>query len=452
MLERTTVVAVSTPPGSGGLAVVRLSGNDAVAIARRVFSAPEFGADPVTHCAVYGILHTPKSDPTDDMEGICEIDRCYALPFLAPRSFTGEDTVEFHTHGGQEVPRLVLAACREAGAEPAEAGEFTRRAFLNGKLSLDRAEAVADLIGARSAPAARAALRQLSGGLDRRLQEVEEPLLELAARLEGSFEFLDDEGMEVPRGEIVEVLASAVARMDELVAMAPAGRMLRDGVQVALVGAPNAGKSSLFNAMLDEDRAIVDDEPGTTRDVVSGRVDNAGTVFVLHDTAGLRDEAGRVETKGMDRTHRQVEAADLVLVLQEDDVATPVPDTVAPVIRVGSKADLGGQPTGCDVVTSARDGRGLEKLWSLMHDSVRRHRLDDAVAMGVILNERHRHRLGRCAVELAELRDLAMQQGTGSEVVGTMLAAILARLGEISGREFSEQLLDNVFSRFCVGK
>jgi tRNA modification GTPase len=450
MVDTGTVVALATPEGSGGLAMVRLSGPDAVAIARRVFTARGFADDLQSHVMVYGILHTPDYDRSSSSKDSYEIDRCLAVALLGARSFTGEDTVEFHCHGGRQVARLALAACRRAGALPAPAGEFTRRAFLNGKLSLDQAEAVADLIGARSEASARAALRQLTGGLDGQLVSVERPLLDLAARLEGSFEFLDEEEVDLPPEAVSRTLRDAVAGIDALLAMAPAGRMLRDGVQVVLAGEPNVGKSSLFNALLGEDRAIVDDEAGTTRDVVSAEVTRDGVVFVLHDTAGLREGAGRVEAKGMDRTRRQLAEADIVLLLDDADAARAW-DGAAPVITVGTKADLRPAVAG-DVQVSSVDGRGLDRLWSLLHEQVRRRRLDEAVSLGVVLNERHQGRLTLCRDELAGLRALVDDEAAGPEVVATMLSAILARLGEVSGRVFTEQLLAGVFERFCVGK
>lgn len=456
-MNETTIVAQATPEGSGGLAVLRLSGPDALAIAGRVFTARRFGPRMRSHVAVYGILHTPKSDSTESSSVNYEIDRCLAVPFLGPKSYTGEDTVEFHCHGGRAVVRQALAACREAGAEPATAGEFTRRAFLNGRLTLDQAEAVADLVGAGSDRAARAALRQLEGGLDDQLQHLEQPLLDLLARLEGSFEFLDEEEVDVPADEAARIVRDAAERIDELLAMAPAGRLLRDGVQVVLVGPPNVGKSSLFNALVGEERAIVDEEPGTTRDVVSARVERDGLAYVFHDTAGLREEADRVEYKGMDRTRREAAAADVVIALRDVSLpgaaGRPPDDVSAPVLVVGTKADLGEVSTAVDVVTSSVDGRGLGELWSHLVKTVHDRRLDEAVSLGVVLNERHRGRLAQCREDLDELVALLEREPPpGTEVTGTVLASILGRLGEISGRVFTEHLLETVFEKFCIGK
>lgn len=459
-LENDTIVALATPEGEGGLAVVRLSGAGALAVARRVFSSRDFGDEVASHVAVYGILKSPTCCGTTDN---APVDQVLALPLLAPRSYTGEDTVEFFCHGGRMVARLVVAACRDAGARPATAGEFTRRAFLNGKLSLDQAEAVADLIHAESRHAARAAMGQLLGGLNRQLTAIEAPLLELLAHIEGSLEFLDEEEVGPGPDLIARTLADAVARIDELLVLAPAGRLLRDGVQVVLTGPTNVGKSSLFNALLEEDRAIVDGEAGTTRDVVSATLEKNGVRFVFHDTAGLRDEPGRVEQMGIARTREAVSRADIVLALFEAGGA-PDPSVASratvPVIPVLTKADTAGlaapapPPPGA-VVTSSADGRGLPELWAELGRVVAGFGLREAVSLGVVINERHRHRLAECRADLALLLaecEVGDAAAAGPEVVGTMLSSILSRFGEISGRVFSEQLLASIFSRFCVGK
>ncbi|MCB1184009.1 tRNA modification GTPase [bacterium] len=447
-----TIVAVATPPGEGGLAVVRLSGPDAFAIADKVFSGPGFGPQPTPRRAVYGILKSPTESGT----AISEIDQAIALPFVAPHSATGEDVVEFFCHGGRVVAGMVVAACRVAGAEPATAGEFTRRAFLNGKLSLDQAEAVADLIHAPSDHAARAAVRQLLGGFDDQLAAVEGPLLDLLARLEGGLEFSDDEDMGVGADTVRRVLDTSIAGLGRLVAMAPAGRLLRDGVHVVLAGPPNVGKSSLFNALLAEERAIVDAEAGTTRDVISARRHRDGTVWVLHDTAGLRSDGGRVEGLGMERARRQVAEADVVLALAvagEAPTELVVPDGT-PVLRVWTKGDLApgfAAPAGEPIVASP-DGSGIASVWAELDAVVAGFRLEEAIALGVVLNERHLHKLGACRDDLVRLRDEVAATAPGDEIVGSLLAPILGHLGEVSGRVFSEQVLESVFKRFCVGK
>jgi tRNA modification GTPase len=452
-LENDTIVALATPEGEGGLAVVRLSGAEALEVAGRVFESGRFGPKTESHRAVYGILFSS----TKEKETSYPVDQVLALPLLKPHSFTGEDTVEFFCHGGRMAARMVVAACRAAGARPAGPGEFTRRAFLNGKLSLDQAEAVADLIHAESEASARGAVRQLLGGLDAQLTALENPLLDLLSRIEGSLEFVEEEEAGVPVEEVIESLKEARAKVDRLVAMAPAGRLLRDGIHVVLAGPPNVGKSSLFNALLEEDRAIVDEEAGTTRDVISARVDRAGAMFVFHDTAGLRDDPGRVEKMGIDRTWKKVNEADLVLLLSA--VGEPTSESLAdysvPVIQVLTKADLLGFSKlhkDNSLYVSAVTGQGLTELWKALDLAVQGYRLQEAVAMGVVLNERHLHKLAACGADLEVLIHELETNAPGDEVIGTMLSSILSRLGEVSGRVFTEQLLESVFQRFCVGK
>lgn len=459
--DGSTIVAVATPPGVGGLAAVRLSGPAALQIADRVFRPAETGVEWTSHRAVYGILFNPQGVQPVSYQSVDAVDQVIALPLLRPRSYTGEDTVEFFCHGGNVVSGQVVEACLAAGATPAPAGEFTRRAFLNGKLSLDQAEAVADLIHAESRLAARAAVRQVLGGLDRQLDRIEEPLLKMLADLEGSLEFAEEEAVDVGPEEIAERLEDATAAIDSLLQVARAGRLLRDGIQVALVGVPNVGKSSLLNSLTGQDRAIVDEEPGTTRDVVTARLVRDGKVFVFHDTAGLREQAGRIEQKGIVRTERTVGEADLVLHLVDasmlSDAAPDLPietggETVC--VVVATKIDLPEarpRPNGV-VGISNLDGAGLDELWQRIDDTVAGFRMQEATELGVLLNRRHVTRLAACRDEIDRLSRMARGEAPGDEVIATLLASITAQLGEVSGRVFSEQVLGEVFSRFCVGK
>lgn len=460
-MKEDTIVALATPEGVGGLAVIRVSGPEAVSLADRVFR-PVLGPQVKSHYAVYGTLgdYGSKQQKKNNTEVV--IDQVIALPMLAPHSFTGEDTVEFFCHGGKVVSQLVLSACRRAGARPATAGEFTRRAFLNGKMSLDQAEAVADLIHAESEVAARGAVRQLLGGLHSQLVQIEDPLLELLARLEGGLEFVDDEIPGVALGEVSRVLRESIGGISRLLDLAPAGRLLREGVQVVLQGAPNVGKSSLFNALVGSERAIVDNEAGTTRDVVSGKVVRQGRVFFFHDTAGLRETTGRVEKIGIQRTRDAVRKADIVLSLvgSGDNEIGPQVESVAegplvaiPVVTKTDLRALQAKDPGI-VYTSSLTGEGLDELWLRLEKAVDQFEIGKAIALGVVINERHRFRLEKCQKELTRLLgefDDPMSY-PGDEVTGTLLAAILAELGEVSGRVFSEQLLETVFSRFCIGK
>jgi tRNA modification GTPase len=463
-----TIVAQATPPGVGGLAVVRISGPEAFKVAGSIFKKLEKRENLKSHCAVYGILRSLTANKSGDYEPGLPIDGVLALPLIAPSSYTGEDTVEFFCHGGRYVVNSILEACRMAGACPAGPGEFSQQAFLNGRLSLDQTEAVADLIHADNEYAARAAFKQLRGGLNAEMMSIEAPLLELLSDLEGSLEFTEEEEVSVSLDEISALLGASLVQLNNLLSLAPAGRLLREGVQVVLAGPPNVGKSSLFNALLMESRALVDGEAGTTRDVISGEILRGKNLFVFHDTAGLREDAGRVEKMGIELTHRSIENADIVLVLKEagslssDQLAgNDFPEKFT--INVLTKGDLVTEVNSVNVPldtisTSSIAGTGLDALWDRIEKCVTAYKLEQAVGMGVVLNERHKHKIQNSLNDLVSLSgevDKMIARGLthgGEEVIATMLSSLLSGLGEVSGRVFSEQLLGSVFQRFCVGK
>ncbi len=457
-----TIVAVATPEGQGGLAVVRLSGPAALPIARRIVSGNALGEPVASHRARLAVLRWPLEGlPVAEFSGAVtpgqELDEALVLPLLSPHGYTGEDTVEFSCHGGWLPARLVAAACQAAGARAAGPGEFTRRAFLNGKLSLDEAEAVADLIQAEHAAGARAALAQLRGGLEREIAGLADPLRALLVAIEGAMEFADEEDAGPPPAEVAAVVAASLARGEDLAATAGAGRRLREGVQVVLAGPPNVGKSSLFNALLGEDRVLVDAEAGTTRDVVSARVVRGGLLYVLHDTAGLREDGGRVEQLGMRRTEQAVAAADVVLHLTAagDDatasVAAPAGSAAVTVITKGDLRPDASSPAGA-VPTSSLTGAGLGELWRRIEQEAQAANLHSLAARGILLNARHQARLRACHGHLAQLAASLRAGPVTPDIVATALRLALLDLDEISGRVFTEQLLADIFARFCVGK
>ncbi len=454
-----TIVAIATASGVAGLAVVRVSGHDALAVARRVVS-PDVLADPVTsHRARLAMVVWPTGAPAPS--GIVagqELDQVLVLPLLAPHSYTGEDTVEFSCHGGALLAQLVCDACRAAGARAAGPGEFTRRAFLHGRLSLAEAEAVADLVDADHVAGARAALAQLRGGLDRELVSLMEPLRVLLAELEGALEFGDDDDPGPDGNRIAADVSGVLSRMRSLLRLGPASHRLREGVHVVLAGAVNAGKSSLFNALVGEDRVIVDAEPGTTRDVVAARVVRDGLLYVLHDTAGLHAQPARLEHLGMVRTQAAVAQADIVFHVRpadgdgRDEVAVPA-GVVA--VSVVSKADLAPLPTWAPedhVAVSSLTGQGLDALWSRLATTAVASDARETAARGLLLNARHEDRLRGCVEQLEALLADVARGVVAAELVATALRGALLELDEISGRVFSERLLGDVFARFCVGK
>jgi tRNA modification GTPase len=449
-----TIAAIVTCEGAAGVAIVRLSGPAALDVAARLAGTSAFAQGVRSHRARAARLVDPVSGET--------LDEALLLPMRGPRSYTGEDVVEFQCHGGLLTARRVLRACLAAGAAAASPGEFTRRAFLNGRLSLDQAEAVADLIAAEDELAAGAALARLRGGLRDEIASVERPLLGLLADWEGALEFGEEETVGPSRDAANAVLTAAHERINALLSRAEAGRRARHGVHVALVGPPNAGKSSLFNALLGEERALVDPEPGTTRDVIEGRLTCGGVVFVLHDTAGLRADPGRVESLGINRTRATAERADLLIEVHPLDVEQePLAaiDSPASRIRVGTRADrLVDDAAACgalavDVLpTSAHAGWGLDALREALLAAVDAAAIRETAALGVALGARHRERLATTRDGLCELDALLRAGEAREEVLATLLGAHLSALGEISGRVYTETLLGEIFSRLCVGK
>jgi tRNA modification GTPase len=447
-----TIVAIATPPGHGGIGVVRLSGPDAHAIGLRLI-AVDRPLEPrrATFTSVLG-------PTTADGAGRAELDHVVATYFPAPRSYTGDDVVELSAHGSPVVLRAIVASAIEGGARLAEPGEFTLRAFLNGRIDLPQAEAVADLIAAATPLQARAAFDQLEGTLTQHIGEIDRSLFDLAARLEASIDFPDEGYHFLTAAAVATELDALIARMSALLAGARRGRLIRDGLQVAIVGAPNVGKSSLFNALAGAARAIVTDVPGTTRDLVTEAVDIGGLRVTLVDTAGLHDTADVVESEGVARAERAQEVADLVLFVL--DRSLPLPGDVDPddlplnhkVLYIANKADLPGAWSGRDVVeVSALTGEGLDALRARMAAALDVDPLDDPPAM---TNVRHIALVQRADEALRRARDAARCAGASlsEEFVLADLQDARAALEEISGRRAPEDLLAHIFSRFCIGK
>ena len=455
------VAALATPPGVGGIAIVRLSGRDAQGIASRLLPS---GTPPLS-ANRREFRHTVLRDPRN---GVC-LDEAVVLSFIAPHSYTGEPVVEFQVHGGRIPARRVLDALLALGVAPAGPGEFTRRAFLNGRIDLSQAEAVMDLVGAESERAANAAAEQLDGALSRRVTSLYEALVALRADVEASLDF--DEG-DVPEALLPATLADRARDVRRGVAALLAtwreGRLLREGALVVLGGRPNAGKSSLFNALLAADRAIVADEPGTTRDLIEEPLAVRGIPLRLVDTAGLREASGAVERQGVQRAEEQIRRADLhlrVIDAAAPDRATEMAALAAlppaSTIAVFSKCDLAPRfapspaeiPAGMRTVcVSAATGAGLDELRETIADALGAGTASDT---GAVVNERHRGLLQRADAALGEAESLAANPddaGFDATLAAQALREAGEALGAILGRDVGEDVLDAVFSRFCVGK
>lgn len=445
-----TIAAVATAiaPGEGSVAIVRVSGPEAEAIGQRLFSAP--GDQPwESHRVLYGYVCDPANGE--------RVDEALLLLMRAPRSFTRETVVEFHCHGGlisvQRVLELVLAS----GARRALPGEFSQRAFLNGRLDLTRAEAISELVTARSRRAAQLAMAGLDGGLQVRIGALRERLLDQLAELEARVDFEDDLPP-LDGGAVALELQAVRTDLEQLVADGERGQLLREGLRVAIVGRPNVGKSSLLNRLSCSERAIVTDLPGTTRDLVESELVLQGVPLTLLDTAGIRATTDRVEQIGIERSRSALQAADAVLLLFDlsagwcdDDAALGelVPEGV-PVLVVGNKADqLTGAPAvQADVCISALTGAGETEL---VHQLLARCGHSDPQGVQLALNRRQQDLAAAAAASLSASLEAASQQLPWDFWTIDLRAAVRA-LGEITGEEVSEAVLDRVFSRFCIGK
>ena len=435
----STIAAIATGPAAGGIGIIRLSGPASLMAARRVARA--LPVVPVTRHAYFTRF-------TDSAGAV--LDEGLTLYFAAPHSMTGEDVVELHAHGAPRLLSLLLAeVLREDGVRPATAGEFTRRAFLSGRIDLSRAEAVADLVAAESEAQVRAAAAQLSGELTSRLEAVSGPLLALQADLEGSLDFPEEtEGADDVAAPRLEAGLSAVR---ELLADARRGALIRRGARVVLYGPVNAGKSTLFNALAGAARALVDAEPGTTRDILEARLELSGLAVTLVDTAGLREQAGRLEALGIGRTREALAGADLnVLVLPpeataEQRAAWGHESEAARLLEVQGKSDLSA-PTDQLLGVSGQTGAGLRELRELICA-----RLGSVGASAVVAtSERHLAVLEQVEAALVRARE-ALSVST-LEVVAGELGLALHSLAELTGQDASTALLDAIFQRFCIGK
>lgn len=435
------IVALATPPGRSALAIVRVTGRGALAVAARV--VPGLQAEP-PRVARYAAFRGEA--------GL--IDRGIYVVFSAPASYTGEDLVEFTCHGGAVVPARLVAALEAAGARPAAPGEFTRRALLNGKLDLLQAEAVGDLVDAEVPAQARAALYQLEGGLSRRITGLRGQLLELLALLAYDVDFPDQDDGPVSRDRLESARAAALTSVNQLLATAPLAERVRRGGLVVIAGPPNVGKSSLFNALLGQERALVTEMPGTTRDAIEAHADFLGWPIRLVDTAGLGEAVDRLDQMGQGMSRRFAAAADLVLVCQdghgaEGEIHAPPAGVAA--LRVRTKADLDPGSGGGELRVSALSGAGLDLLRQRVVERLFAEGAGLADLEPALTRERHRVALEAARAALAEA---APHLGAGGDAVlaAHHVQAAVRSLDLLIGVVDVEEVLGRVFAAFCVGK
>jgi tRNA modification GTPase len=446
----STIVALSTPRGRGALAVIRLSGPYAIAIAQRM-GLPEVE----DRRATLTTLTRPKDNEA--------LDQVLLTCFRAPHSLTGEDVVEISCHGSPAVVRSVIDTTLELGAVLAGPGEFTLRALSNGKINLAQAEAIRDLIAAQTDAAVKQASRQLHGELSVALGPHKEKLVEAIVVLESALEFVEDD-LPAPRlHEIDQELVTVSAGIERLARTYAAGRLLQEGIKVTITGRPNVGKSSLFNGLIERERAIVTDIPGTTRDTLTEAIDLEGIPVILTDTAGLRETTDGIETLGMERTRRAMGDSDLVLVVldgstelgpSDRDLLAQTENTRRLVVRNKSDLPAFNASSGCvgalqPINVSARTGEGLTALRSAILASLHNNGIEDGSLL--ITNARHYDLLCSTERELEAARS-DLREGHSEELVLAPLHNALRFLGQITGETTTEDILSEIFATFCIGK
>lgn len=450
-----TIVALATPPGVGAIGVIRLSGQKAIDIVNNLFPARNLPAQP-THTLHVGFIK----------QGDTILDEVVVSLFRGPKSYTGEDVVEISCHGSPFVQQQVADACIKQGARLAKPGEFTQRAFLNGKLDLAQAEAVADLIASNTAASQKAALHTIRGGFSANLKELRDRLITFSALIELELDFSQEDVEFADRKKFYELIHELSSSTHQLISSFQLGNVIRNGVSVAIVGKPNAGKSTLLNSLLNENRAIVSDIPGTTRDTIEEILNIDGILFRLIDTAGIREHTGDlVENEGMERSLVKMKQADLVLYLfdaAETAVEIQAQKTEFDIqelryLLVANKIDMTGEEAAREKFASV-DKIIFISAKQHLHTAVLKERMVDTVLQGqvqtehtIVTNARHYHALKEVATSLAEIKN-----GLDSKLPGDLLALDIRQclhyLGLITGEITNEDQLDYIFSKFCIGK
>lgn len=435
--DEDIITALATPPGKGAIAIVRLSGPDCLNTFRKCVKG--YPVAPKPRDAVLTVLADERG----------EFDQAVAIYYRNPLSYTGEDLLEINCHGGEYITQRLLDVLCRNGARPAEPGEFTYRAFINGKINLTQAEAVADVIAAESELGNRNSVRQLQGGLSDAIIRMRKELISVLAELEVELEFPDDEPMEADYWGWSERMKDALNELEEIIRNSSKGRVIREGFRVVIAGPPNSGKSTLLNTLLGENRAIVHRQAGTTRDVLRESVEIGGLKVILSDTAGLRNIGEEVESEGIRRAYNEMISADMILYILDlcsfellDD-----PDTDKTLV-IGNKVDIcSNTDIKTDLNISALKKTGIDELKRL----IRSRALKSGVENGIIANERHLTAMRRSSANIQKALEIANLEGE-TELIAFEVREALRNLGSIIGEDVTEEVLENIFSRFCIGK
>lgn len=440
-----TITALATPYGNGAISIIRVSGPDSKSIAAKVFSAPSLDMDKILPRHMY--LGTFTADTVRD--------RCFMVYFNSPESYNGDDMVEFHCHGGMRLVEEIIKALVDNGARLADKGEFTKRAFLNGKLSLSEAEGIVDMINAESRSALNAGYHLLNGELTVKIREINDVILDLCSSLEASLDY-PDELEEEARENAVHVLSHLHIDLKTLLSTAKTGKVIRNGINVAIIGRPNVGKSSLLNAITKRNKAIVTDIPGTTRDVIEERIEYNNILINFLDTAGIRNTCDIVEKIGVERAEEAAKSADFIIILLEAG-STPNADerlliekfSEKPHIIVYNKSDAGVLPSNKNaLLISAKYGENIDVLLNSITDYFMNGNIDTS---GLVLTEmRHIQAIAK-ALDYIKSANYSSADAP-SECLLVDLKAAYYSLGEITGDTANENIIDRIFEKFCLGK
>ena len=449
-----TIAAIATPQGTGGISVIRMSGSEAVSVADTVFSGKSLKTVP-SHTVHYGFIKDKNGETLDEV---------LVTVMRAPKTFTREDTVEISCHGGSVTTYAVLKALIEAGAYMAEAGEFTKRAFMNGRIDLAQAEAVIDIINAKTALSQRNAVAQLGGCLSREIKETRDTLVHLCAQMQVIIDYPDEDLEDVTEADIRNVCEKCADRIKKLLETSDSGRLIKDGIRTVIVGKPNVGKSSILNCLAREERAIVTEIAGTTRDVIEESVIIRGIELILSDTAGIRETDDVVEKIGVKKSRQYLDSADLVIVvldssspLDSDDIDVLENSKDKKRIILLNKSDIenkfdASEYLNDDIIikTSAKTGYGTDDLAEAIEKLCKLGEIESENGR-IITNMRHKSALIGANEALLRVVD-ALDSGMPCDIVSIDIASAMNCLGEITGETVSESVVSDIFHSFCVGK
>ena len=439
--EFDTIAAIATPLGTGGVGVIRISGGNAFEIIDKIFSKQNLEAGRIAHGWI--------------LDGNKKVDEVLVLPFKTPHSYTGEDVIEIHCHGGVNVVKNILSLVLENGARTAERGEFTKRAFLNKKMDLSQAEAVADLIHAKTRNFAMQSAKNLSGILRDKILEIKGGIFDTLSKIVAGIDFPEDVA-EPEYSYLIESFEKSLSEIDEILSCVRSSNIMRQGIKVAIVGRPNVGKSSLFNALLNANRAIVTDIAGTTRDVIKETLD-LDIAVTLIDTAGIRDseDVGKVEEIGIEFSKQSADEADLVIFLYDASAGLTNEDKEIfelvknkPHLQAANKCDLIDKRSDGKIYISTRTGEGIQELREMIKNKVCDFSLEDTE---YITNERQADCLKKCRESLIRALDAA-KIGELQDLISIDLKSALLFLDEITGEVITDDILNNIFDHFCIGK